>query len=64
MRKPKRFENGSEESGKLVVSFGQARLIRAREGGQMTLRGGSSEERGTAREWISLFLHEAIYREE
>jgi hypothetical protein len=31
--------------------------------GKLDLVGGSNEERGEAREWLSLFWHEAVVRE-
>ncbi len=51
---------GSE--GELVAFFGQAKLVR-RLDSRFELRGGSKEDRITAREWISLFLHEAVVTE-
>jgi hypothetical protein len=33
------------------------------EDGKLELRGGSKEEREEAREWLSLFWHEAVVRE-
>jgi hypothetical protein len=32
-------------------------------GGKLELRGGSAEDRGEAKEWMSLFWHEAVVRE-
>ena len=46
--------------GKIVASFGAARLIRHRDG-QWELRGGSPGDRAAAREWCSLFQHEATF---
>lgn len=43
----------------LVATFGQAQLVRTLEG-RWELRGGSPADRGAAREWISLFMHEAV----
>ena len=45
--------------GSVIAQFGGASLIRQRDG-QWQLRGGSREDRLAAREWISLFLHEAV----
>lgn len=42
----------------LVASFGGARLVRKLDG-RYELRGGTANDRQRAREWISLFLHEA-----
>jgi hypothetical protein len=44
---------------RFVAGFGTAQLIERR-GGHYELRGGSEAERLEAREWISLFLHEAV----
>jgi len=47
---------------KTVVRFGTARLIQAPTG-RFHLVGGTAEERLAAREWASLFLHEAVLGE-
>jgi len=44
---------------KTVARFGTARLIQA-PSGRFHLVGGTSEERLAAKEWASLFLHEAV----
>jgi hypothetical protein len=41
-----------------LVSFGRANLVRIG-GGNYELRGGSDDEFTAAKEWVSLFLHEA-----
>lgn len=43
----------------MVATFGQAQLVRFADG-RLELRGGSKEDHGEAREWISLFWHEAV----
>src|ERR1035438_6016347 len=48
------------ERGKLVASFGAARLIRHRDG-RWDLSGGSPTDHAAAREWCSLFQHEATF---
>jgi hypothetical protein len=45
-----------------VARFGGARLVKERRG-RFQLIGGSAEERSAAREWASLFLHEAVLAE-
>ncbi len=45
--------------GEVIARFGQAVLIRQRDGG-WKLKGGSHDDRLSACEWISLFLHEAV----
>jgi len=44
---------------KLIARFGHARLVRWRDG-KYQLIGGLPEDLAEAREWISLFLHEAV----
>jgi hypothetical protein len=44
---------------KLIARFGQAALIKQPDG-TWQLKGGSREDRLSAREWISLFQHEAV----
>ena len=50
-----RFRNNE---GKVVVSFGDAHLLRKGDG-KFELRGGSRSERQAAREWVSFFKHES-----
>jgi hypothetical protein len=45
----------------LVASFGDARLVRQLDG-KMELKGGTPEDHTAAKEWISLFMHEAVPR--
>lgn len=51
-----------KDEGEIVASWGQAKLVRYLDG-KLELKGGSRAERGEAREWISLFWHEAVVRE-
>ena len=53
---------GFRTEGKVIATFGQARLVRTIEG-QYELRGGSAADRCTAYEWISLFMHHIVVRE-
>jgi hypothetical protein len=43
----------------LIACFGKAQLV-ARSTGEMELRGGTEENRTEAKEWISMFMHEAV----
>jgi hypothetical protein len=52
-------EDNKRLEGELIARFGEAALIRRLDGG-WKLRGGSQADRCEAREWISLFLHEAV----
>ena len=45
----------------LVARFGRARLL-SRADGRMELRGGNDSDLAEAREWISLFMHDAVPR--
>ena len=45
--------------GDVVAYFGQARLVK-RLDCKFELRGGSQEDHSAAKEWISLFMHEAV----
>lgn len=55
----KKSMNNSAFTERVIASFGEAHLIR-HFNGRFELRGGGSHERGEAREWISLFFHEAV----
>lgn len=46
------------ERGELIASWGEADLVRHLNG-RYELRGGTPEDRQSAREWISMFMHEA-----
>lgn len=43
-----------------LATFGQARLVKHLDG-RIELLGGSTDDRRAAREWCSLFLHEAVF---
>jgi hypothetical protein len=43
----------------VIARFGKAALIK-QQNGTWQLKGGSEEDRLSAREWISLFMHEAV----
>jgi len=46
---------------RIITKFGHASLVRMAEGG-IELRGGRQDDRTAAKEWISLFMHEAVPR--
>jgi hypothetical protein len=48
-----------QERERIIATFGQARLIK-QNGGRYEIKGGSDEDKVAAKEWISLFLHEAV----
>ena len=45
-----------------MASWGEARLVKYL-GGELVLKGGSKEDRIAAREWISMFLDDAVVRD-
>jgi hypothetical protein len=45
----------------LVARFGRAMLL-SRADGRVELRGGTDADRTEAKEWISLFMHDAVPR--
>lgn len=47
-----------KDEGEIIARFGDAKLIRFLDG-KMELRGGSNEDQIAAREWMSMFWHEA-----
>jgi hypothetical protein len=50
------------DDGELLASFGDAQLVKHLDG-TCEIQGGSAEERGEARDWVSLFLQHVILRE-
>jgi hypothetical protein len=53
--------NHGAKRERLITNFGQAKLIRLADG-STELRGGQAQDLTTAKEWISLFMHEAVLR--
>jgi hypothetical protein len=47
--------------GRVITTFGRAKLVSLRDG-SVELRGAAADERTAAKEWISLFMHEAVPR--
>ena len=54
-----RFFPPFKDEGEVVAIFGQARLVRYLDG-KVQLLGGSAEDFTQAKEWISMFWHEAV----
>lgn len=52
----------SDDDGEVLAYFGKARLVKKLDG-KLELIGGTDEDRTAAREWISMFMHEAVVRE-
>jgi hypothetical protein len=51
----------SLKSERIIATFGQASLVSLPDG-SIEIRGGQLPDRTAAREWISLFMHEAVPR--
>ena len=54
------FDLAIQQDTELVATFGQAKLVKQKNG-RFELRGGLPDDRFEAREWASLFLHEAVF---
>ena len=50
------------DEGEVIASFGHAQLVKYLDG-KYKLTGGSKEDRGEAKEWISMFCHHIVVRE-
>ena len=50
----------TRDDGELIASFGNARLVRMLNG-QFELRDGTPADHAEAKEWCSLFLHNAVF---
>ncbi len=50
----------TRDEGETLAVFGDARLVKHLDG-KFKLSGGSPDDRRAAREWCSLFLHEAAF---
>jgi hypothetical protein len=51
-----------KDKGEVMASWGEARLIKYLDD-RLVLKGGSHEDRIAAREWISMFLNDAVVRD-
>jgi len=51
-----------KRKGEVIAGFGQARLVKKLDS-TYELLGGSEDDRQAAKEWISLFFHEAVIRD-
>ena len=48
-----------KDEGEIVAWIGEAKLIRFLDG-KTELRGGTNDDRAAAREWMSMYWHEAV----
>lgn len=51
-----------KDEGEVVASWGEARLVKSSDG-KLERKEGLKEEHVEAREWISMFRHEAVVME-
>jgi hypothetical protein len=51
-----------KDEGEVMARWGEAGLIKHLDG-KLVMRGGSTEDRIAAGEWISMFLNDAVVRE-
>jgi hypothetical protein len=58
MRRKSEYYPPFRDEGEVMASWGEAQLIRYLDG-KTELRGGSKQDLAEAREWMSLFWHEA-----
>jgi hypothetical protein len=56
------FPEFGKSEGEVISSWGEAKLVKTLDG-KYELRGGSKEDRQEAREWISMFMPDAVIRE-
>jgi len=59
MRRKSEYYPPFKDEGEVMASWGEARLMKFLDG-KWELCGGSENDRTEAREWISLFLHDAV----
>jgi len=60
-RMKNRINGKGTRSEQLITTFGRARLVRVADGAA-ELRGAQPADHTMAKEWISLFMHEAVLR--
>jgi hypothetical protein len=56
------LERLNQAEAETIATFGEAKLVKTLNG-KYELRGGSPHDRVQAREWISLFMHNAVVKE-
>ena len=59
MKRKSEYYPPFNDEGEVVAGWGEAQLIKYLNG-KVDLKGGTKEDRSAAREWISLFWHEAV----
>ena len=62
MKRKSEYYPPFKDEGEVMASWGEARLIKYLDG-RLVFKGGSKEDRIAAREWISMFLNNAVLRE-
>jgi len=56
------FSDFCPTDGEIIALFGEAKLVKTLDC-KYELRGGSKHDRLAAREWISMFFHDAVVKE-
>ena len=59
MRRKSEYYPPFKDEGEVMASWGEAQLIKYLDG-KLVLKGGSKEDRIATREWISMFLNDAV----
>ena len=62
MKRKSEYYPPFKDEGEVMARWGEAQLIKYLDG-KLVLKGGSKEDRIAAREWISMFLNDAVVRE-
>ena len=62
MKRKSEYYPPFKDDGEVMASWGEEQLIKHLNR-KLVLKGGSKEDRIEAREWISMFLNDAVVRE-
>jgi hypothetical protein len=62
MKRKSEYSPPFKDEGEAMARWGEAHLSEYLDG-KLVLKGGSNEDRISAREWISMFLNDAVVRE-
>ena len=62
MKRKSEYYPPFKDEGEVMARWGEVRLIKYLDG-KLVLTGGAKEDRIAAREWISMFLNDAVVRE-
>jgi hypothetical protein len=59
MKRKSEYYPPFKDEGEIMASWGEARLVKYLDG-KLVLKGGAKEDRIAARQWISMFLNDAV----